>query len=247
MPATSTKVFSNEGICGDFGTLTARAGPPASDEPAEDVKFSRVADLSQDFSERVRALGLNSDVYPLAEDVRMGHIRRARGWIGCCARRATRGGSGRRLRRTRRPAVPRAFVRGPRRWDRPAGTFPERRRRWNELGGSFDYRTWTVKTARLTRRGGFEPPRARSVLAPSGPVGSWGSRRPRRTGSSFETCERSRTSIRTSWRTRCTAEAAGTCGRRRGSTRSTPAAKMQRDDAAAAAAGGGGAVKRRRR
>ena len=66
MPATSTSFFSNEVICGDFGTLTARAGPPASDEPAEDVKFSRVADLSRDFSERVRALGLNSDVYPLA-------------------------------------------------------------------------------------------------------------------------------------------------------------------------------------
>ena len=57
MPATSTSFFSNEGICGDFGTLTARAGRPAEDEPAEDVKFSRVADLSQDFSEGARVRG----------------------------------------------------------------------------------------------------------------------------------------------------------------------------------------------
>ena len=115
---------------------------------------------------------------------------------------------------------------------------------------------WTVKTARWDEaEAASGPPRAPLQFLRRRTRSDRGGRAgPRRTGSSFETCRtRSRTSIRSSWRTRCTAlRPRGTwTGRRRGSTRSTPrgGTRYSAADAAAAAAAAaaGGESKRRRR
>jgi len=193
--ATSTSFFSNEGIGGDFGTLTARAGPPASDEPAEDVKFSRVANLSRDFSERVRALGLNNDVYLLALRTCGWDIYDAHEWLD------------RMLRDEERRAAEAAagvaveagdgVYDGPDGFEYPARSFESREWAgstggyahpgggggggggWNEWGESFDYRTLhrrdrEADDARRLRAAAGPAP----VLAPSNPIGAWGSRRP---------------------------------------------------------------------
>ena len=194
--ATSASFFSNEGIGGDFGTLTARASPPTSDEPAEDVKFSRVADLSRDFSERVRALGLNNDVYLLALRTCGWDIYDAHEWLD------------RMLREEERRAAEAAagvaveagggFYDGPDGFEYPARSFESREWAgstggyappggggggggggWNEWGESFDYRTLhrrdrEADDARRLRAAAGPAP----VLAPSNPIGAWGSRRP---------------------------------------------------------------------
>ena len=251
VPATSTSFFSNEGICGDFGTLTARAGPPASDEPAEDVKFSRVADLSQDFSERVRALGLNSDVYPLALRTCGWDIYDAHEWLDRMLReeerRAAEAGGG-------------VYDR-PDGFEYPARSFEGRERvgstggyvppsggdGWNELGGSFDYRTLDrqdreVDEARRLRAAAGPAP----VLAPSNPVGSWGSRRPATDRIKLRNLQNAFPDIDPSVveDTLYGAEAAGDvdwAAARLNEIDAERRHKMQRDDAAAAAAAGGGA------
>ena len=254
VPATSTSFFSNEGICGDFGTLTARAGPPASDEPAEDVKFSRVADLSQDFSERVRALGLNSDVYPLALRTCGWDIYDAHEWLDRMLReeerRAAEAGGG-------------VYDR-PDGFEYPARSFEGRERvgstggyvppsggdGWNELGGSFDYRTLDrqdreVDEARRLRAAAGPAP----VLAPSNPVGSWGSRRPATDRIKLRNLQNAFPDIDPSVveDTLYGAEAAGDvdwAAARLNEIDAERRHKMQRDDAAAAAAAaGGGRVK----
>ena len=189
--ATSTSFFSNEGIGGDFGTFTARAGPPASDEPAEDVKFSRVADLVRDFSERVCALGLNNDVYLLALRTCGWDIYDAHEWLDRMLRDEER--------RAAEAAAGVALEAGGGVYDGTDGfeyharSFEGHERAgstggyappgdgggWNEWAGSFDYRTLDRRdreadeARRLRAAAGPTP-----VHAPSNPVGSWGSRRP---------------------------------------------------------------------
>ncbi len=249
VPATSTSFFSNEGICGDFGTLTARAGPPASDEPAEDVKFSRVADLSRDFSERVRALGLNSDVYPLALRTCGWDIYDAHEWLDRMLReeerRAAEAGGG-------------VYDR-PDGFEYPARSFEGRERvgstggyvppsggdGWNEWGGSFDYRTLDrrdreVDEARRLRAAAGPAP----VLAPSNLVGSWGSRRPATDRIKLRNLQNAFPDIDPGVveDTLYGAEAAGDvdwAAARLNEIDAERRHKMQRDDAAAAAAAGG--------
>ena len=189
--ATSTSFFSNEGIGGDFGTFTARAGPPASDELAEDVKFSRVADLVRDFSERVCALGLNNDVYLLALRTCGWDIYDAHEWLDrmlrdeerraaeAAAGVALEAGGGAHATEQTASSTTRVRSRATSGRDRPAGTPPGDGGGWNEWAGSFDYRTLDrqdreVDEARRLRAAAGPAP----VLAPSNPVGSWGSRRP---------------------------------------------------------------------
>ena len=250
--ATSTSFFSNEGIGGDFGTFTARAGPPASDEPAEDVKFSRVADLVRDFSERVCALGLNNDVYLLALRTCGWDIYDAHEWLDRMLRdeerRAAEAAAGVALEKraaastTEQTAssTTRVRSRATSGRDRPAGTLPGRRRRVERVGRVFRLPHLDRRDREADGRGGFEPPRAPLRFTRRRTLSGRGGRAgPRRTGSSCETCRtRSRTSTRASWRTRCTApRLRGTwTGRRRGSTRSTPRGGTRCDSTTAAAA-----------